>query len=78
MYKNWCIIITLTVFFFNLDKIKEYEKSNVPAFLIFNVLPFTICLGETYSGLTPSLNHRVASELIVSVSTAGMTSQVRV
>lgn len=78
MYKKMMYYYNINSFFLYLDKIQEYEKSNVPAFLIFNVLPFTICLGETFSALTPSLNHRVTSELIVSVSTAGMTSQVRV
>lgn len=71
MYKKMMYYYNINSFFLYLDKIQEYEKSNVPAFLIFNVLPFTICLGETFSALTPS-------ELIVSVSTAGMTSQVRV
>lgn len=72
MYKNWCIIIILIVFFFNLDKIKEYEKLNVLVFLIFNVFLFMICFGEIYLGLMLFLNYRVVLELIVFVFIVGM------
>lgn len=72
MYKNWCIIIILIVFFFNLDKIKEYEKLNVLVFLIFNVFLFMICFGEIFLVLMLFLNYRVVLELIVFVFIVGM------
>lgn len=72
MYKNWCIIIILIVFFFNLDKIKEYEKLNVLVFLIFNVFLFMICFGEIFLVLMLFLNYRVILELIIFVFIVGM------
>ena len=60
---------------------KDRPTTKLPALIMVNSVPFTTCLVDTFSDLTPSLNQVKFREVIIpSVSGSGtiVISQVRV
>ena len=57
---------------------KDRPTTKLPALIIVNSVPFTTCLVDTFSALTPSLNHVNFLEVIVPSAAGSGSSTIAI